>query len=352
MLHPNKGNLSQVLRSQFNFLYPVPPYMSMRLRMKQETTFSVHPQIHMLQSFEWTDLIATHPYRMSSSGTKHKNFASQNNMPISRSANFNRGAKISTNAMRSYGGTDFKETLNNYEEKDRSRFISKQNMEFRHFNQYKAKVKDKNQKELFRDGRTVVAKPVLQGEGGTMDIHQYSVSGNIAPNRLANHQSISILDKLLKDPVSMSILQNILGDSHSVSELHNFLSDSKPTSEAISGNRPHYSKKVTEALESLSKVNKLPIALNFTGTNFYLACTENPPLLSLEEPNANDLQTIEDSEKRFIFWQDIENGACSFESELHQNYYISTSMSDEGRQVKLLTDPERQSAISEFKVIQ
>ncbi|XP_069476354.1 uncharacterized protein [Ambystoma mexicanum] len=343
MFHGSEENFSQILGIQLCFSYPMPPYMSLRLRVRRGNTFSAPAWIHtdIPQRFERTDLVAKQPNGRSSSRSKHKEFLSQNNVPIPRSPSLEQRGKSMPKAVRSYGFSHSENERFIFEEKN------SQSPEFKKFHQYQAELIDTNNRVLFMDKSNVMAN---YNESGAMDIHTYNTKASGSPEMEST--SLSILEKLLDDPVSRSILQKMLGDSHSVSELDGFLNKSESLSplgrtpkastsqrvmESLSLESPN-TDQPTEVIESLKllKFNaKLAVALNFTGTNFYLACTGDPPSLTLEALNANDLEHISDSEKRVIFLYDIENQKYTFESAMYPGFYICTSKDDSESPVML-----------------
>lgn len=378
-MHQQSGVGSpQVSGPHLSFSYPVPPYMCLRMIVRKEIVFMPRARtlMDMLKRFEWRDLVARHSWGISSS--RH---TARNNIPIAHLPGWDQKVMLTRGDKTSSEDAHSQSITRGYRESERmshiddsgeeSSVIDPSTLKFQHSNQYKAIVTDKDGKQLCKKDSTIIAKPVNSNKE-TLDIHIYSVVGSIPPNLQPTSESPSILEKFLKDDMSRSILEDLVGGSKSLSKLENFLNNSESLSSIESLNEASASQPIMARLwegsasqstsrrfavesllkdiEALKSLNRLPIALNLSGTNSYLSCGTTPSLTLEEKPTQELKKVVDDANKRFLFWQGVENDKSSFQSVLHPGYYLCTQTGQGVSRLELRNNPELQQAISEFLV--
>ncbi|XP_069070435.1 uncharacterized protein [Pleurodeles waltl] len=347
--HQGGGSSTQVSGPHLSFLYPMPPYMCLRMIVRKELVFMPRARIlmDMLKRFEMRDLVAGHTWFISSSRP-----VARNNIPVAHSPRWNQKVMVPSEKRMSfenahkrrithgYGGTERVGDPVDHNEAS-SRFARRS--EFRHFYKYTATVIDNAGKQLCKEGSGIIAK-VQNSNNDTLDIHLFSGPGTKSQRLRATPESPSILEKFLDDDMSRSILEDILGDSESLFKLESYVRDFESFSRI--GNPPEESAShPLKEILSLGNQKRIPVALNLSGTTRYLAVTGTPPSVTLETSTVTD-----DPDKRFLFLQGLEKDMSSFESVLYKGYFLCTQAGQGSSKVELLTDPQRQQAISEFKI--
>ncbi|XP_069070434.1 uncharacterized protein [Pleurodeles waltl] len=399
--HQGGGSSTQVSGPHLSFLYPMPPYMCLRMIVRKELVFMPRARIlmDMLKRFEMRDLVAGHTWFISSSRP-----VARNNIPVAHSPRWNQKVMVPSEKRMSfenahkrrithgYGGTervgdpvDHNEASSRFARRSEFRHFYKytatvidnagkqlckegsgiiakvqnsnndsvmansggataaEELKFKHFGHYSARVTDKEKKELYVKGLKLMAKPISSNNKATIDIHYYSATGPVPEKFVADSKSPSILEKILEDAGSRSTFDKLLGDPESLSKLQESLSDSEPLDMAFA------SQPALQMVKSLKQLNKLAVTLSIRGTNLYLAAGKESPF-TLEVKTSEDLAEISGSNIQFIFWQDLENGMKNFESGMHNDFFICTSAEAGTSPVELRTGPELQKAISEFLV--
>ncbi|XP_078522959.1 uncharacterized protein LOC144791972 [Lissotriton helveticus] len=377
MYHQSGGSSTQVSRTHLIFSYPVPPYMYLRMIVRKAIVFTPRARtlIDMLKRFELRDLVAKRTSYISSSRP-----ATQNNITVAHSPGWNQNVMLSSEKRKSsedahkwhlkHGNGEEERVRNTEDNEEESSNREGTTLKFRHFKEYKAKVTDTIGKQLCKGDSAIIAKP-LNSNKDTLDIHTYSFVGTVPRKLRPTLESSSILEKFLEDDMLRSVLEDLLGDSESLSELENFVHDSESFSRieefpeapathpnidrlwenAASSPTSRLSPKahIMRTMRLLGSTNRIPVALNLSGTNRYLAC-ETPPSLTLETLGKAPDKVEDDSEKRLIFWHGIENKLSSFESVLHPGYYLCTRTGGSPSNLELWNNPQLQQAISEFVV--